>query len=86
MVITKSIVIISLFSLIHSWYPEGCCEDKHCHPVPCNELVDNGKGKLVLWQKYQFDKQIIRPSPDDQCHICLIGEQPGCIWIPMPNT
>jgi hypothetical protein len=30
----------------HSWYPEECCHNKDCHPVPCEEIEKIGGG----WQ------------------------------------
>jgi hypothetical protein len=30
--------------LAHSFYSMACCEDKHCRPVPCEQIIDVGDG------------------------------------------
>ena len=32
--------------LIHSWYPNECCADKDCHPVPCDEISEAENGAM----------------------------------------
>ena len=32
--------------LIHSWYPNECCAEKDCHPVPCDEISEGENGAM----------------------------------------
>jgi len=97
------IVLIALLcatlAFAHSWYPRECCSDKDCKPVACDSLSE---GELITPRssripamiyteggaKYYGEKRWLKPSPDDQCHVCI---QPGtmnmrCTFIPMRST
>ena len=65
--------------LVHWLYSNECCAETHCHPVPCNEIVDLGNG--WKWHDRQFTKWMLRVSPDGGCHVC-IASGPLCIYLP----
>lgn len=72
--------------LVHSWYPNECCGDEHCHPVPCDEISEDEKGAMH-WKNLIFDGSQIRTSPDNECHVCNLLEKdrpvtPLCIFTP----
>src|SRR5262249_42150799 len=59
----------------HSWYPEECCHDKDCHPVPCEEIEKISDGWLwrdkATKQRYWFPQDRLHASHDDACHVCV---------------
>ena len=70
--------------LIHSWYPNECCADKDCHPVPCDEISEAENGAMH-WKNLIFEGSQIRTSPDSECHVCHLLEEgrpviPICIF------
>ena len=70
--------------LIHSWYPNECCADKDCHPVPCDEISE-GENGAMHWKNLIFEGSQIRTSPDSECHVCHLSEEgrpviPICIF------
>jgi hypothetical protein len=70
--------------LLHSWYPNECCADKDCHPVPCDEISE-GENGAMHWKNLILEGSQIRTSPDSECHVChLLGEGrpviPICIF------
>jgi hypothetical protein len=70
--------------LIHSWYPNECCADKDCHPVPCDEITE-GENGAMHWKNLIFEGSQIRISPDSECHVCHLLEEgrpviPICIF------
>ena len=70
--------------LIHSWYPNECCADKDCHPVPCDEISEGDNGAMH-WKNLIFEGSQIRTSPDSECHVCHLSEEgrpviPICIF------
>ncbi len=75
---------IKLFILVHDWYPQTCCAEKHCHPVPCSELLEQADGSWV-WQGYTFMNSLIAPSQDALCHVCTQGTLGLCAFVQM-NT
>ena len=74
--------LLAGFILIHSWYPQPCCGDFHCHPVPCDELIE-GEGGNWTYHGVFFDYFRIAPSQDKFCHVCIIGGQGACAFIQM---
>jgi hypothetical protein len=38
--LTAALVLLSSAAYTHSWYPNDCCHDADCRPVPCDELVE----------------------------------------------
>jgi hypothetical protein len=70
--------------LAHSWYPNECCTDKDCHPVPCDEISEDENGAMH-WKYLIFEGSQIRASPDHECHVCHLLEEgrpvtPICIF------
>jgi len=70
--------------LIHSWYPNECCADKDCHPVPCDEISE-GENGAMHWKNLIFEGGQIRTSPDGECHVCHLLHEgrpviPICIF------
>lgn len=62
------------------WYPNACCNEKDCRPVPIEnvQLIDGQY--VVSWggQTIAFDKA--NPSPDGQFHICTsTGSREGAL-------
>ena len=53
-------LIIAALMLAHSWYPQECCHDKECRPVPCAELHYDGDS--VRYGRIYFSKRMIRQS------------------------
>jgi hypothetical protein len=82
-------LIIAALMLTHSWYPQECCHDNDCRPVPCTEL--SYRGKDVVWRKHiYFSGPMIRESKDGNCHVCvkeglsasIIPYLPICVFVP----
>ena len=84
-------VEIALIILIHSFYDPDCCENQHCHPVPCEQITDTSWG--WLWRDgdklaVHFDKRQFKPSPDGNCHVCVANTTDTpvlhgiCIYLP----
>ena len=87
--------ILVLLLLAHSWYPRECCTERDCKPVPCDFaegalIAPRGeKVKVLIYREndkdYYAETKLVRPSLDDQCHVCI---QPGtlnmrCVFIPV---
>jgi len=66
--------------LIHMLYSHECCEDHHCRPVPCNEVIDLGDDGW-RWRDRTFPRWTLRASPDGNCHVC-VANIPVCIYLP----
>ena len=70
----------------HSWYPEECCKQKHCHPAPCDAIKPDGAG--FWWfddatqQRIFFEHGQVKSSQDDLCHVCVMGWTGVCIFLP----
>src|SRR5215472_2005527 len=76
---------------VHSWYDEKCCQDKDCHPVPCEEIEKISAGWLwrdvATKQRHWFPHDHLKASHDDACHVCVSPEtRPSgiCIYLPLP--
>ena len=65
--------------LIHWLYAKECCEEQHCHPVNCDEVIDLKDG--WKWKDKTFTKNMLRVSPDGACHVC-VAAAPVCIYLP----
>jgi len=84
-------VLISIL-LIHGWYDPDCCGGKDCHPVPCEEIHNDGQGNF-LWHRGPNDdvfflKNKMKVSQDDGCHVCVLENvSPAgiCIYL-APRT
>ena len=86
-------LIIAALMLAHSWYPQECCHDNDCHPVPCAEL--SYRDKDVGWRKHiYFSGPMIRESNDGNCHVCveeglsanIIPYVPLCVFVPKATS
>jgi hypothetical protein len=72
----------------HEFYDKKCCDEKHCHPVNCNEITERANG--WLWQhdgtKVMFYRHALKKAPDGKCHVCVRydGWLPNglCIYLP----
>ena len=76
-------LVIHAYAHAHSWYPQNCCGDQHCHPVPCEEVSRTALGNY-LWKTVEFDKKVMKLSEDDGCHVCINpNTTPGglCIFL-----
>jgi hypothetical protein len=82
----KNILTVTIM-LAHSWYPWACCNDQHCHPVPCDSIKADKLG--VSWNGVIFTQELIRDSMDEQCHVCIevVGTHayPYCVFIHKPK-
>jgi hypothetical protein len=66
--------------LAHSFYSQACCGGSHCHPVPCEEVIELPDGG-VNYHNAVFDKIHVHPSEDARCHVCMNGQTPLCAYI-----
>ena len=73
-------IVLSLIVPVHSWYPQACCADNHCHPVPCDELLEQADGSWA-WYTFRFNRNLVAPSQDKHCHVCTIGPNGQCAFI-----
>jgi hypothetical protein len=75
--------LLSVLILVHSWYPKACCGGADCKPVPCDQLVETEKGWTYLPTHDLFAWDMVQPSQDKQCHICINpnGNRPLCAFI-----
>lgn len=80
--LTGFFTFISLSYLIqvHHWYDPWCCNDKDCRPVPCEELIEQKDGSYK-YQNYTIDKSKVKPTQDNQCHVCIFNETGRCAYI-----
>lgn len=76
-------MILALWLLAHSWYPQECCHDKDCRPVPCAEITRTSAG--LKWHELTFTKAP-GVSPDGECHICLFNGNLLCVFTPVGLT
>lgn len=65
---------------VHSWYPQHCCSDQDCKPVPCDQLIEAANGSFV-WEGLTFLKNQVYPSLDQFCHVCHVGTTTYCAFI-----
>jgi hypothetical protein len=77
--------------LAHSFYDQDCCQDQHCHPVPCEQIEAMTWG--WIWHPLGqaaigFNRDSFKPSPDGNCHVCVnnMTASPAlngiCIYLP----
>lgn len=72
-------ILLSLI-LAHGWYPQHCCANRDCHPVPCVEMTELPNGGWE-WQNKIFMKEKVSSSQDAKCHVCVYNDQPLCAFI-----
>jgi hypothetical protein len=75
----KSLLVVT-FLLVHNWYPTECCSGKDCTAVPCDTLAEQTDG-TIKYLEFTFTKDQIRPSLDKDCHVCIAGSTPRCVFI-----
>jgi hypothetical protein len=75
---------IAALMLAHSWYPQECCHDKDCHPIPCAELTVTSNGDAMWKGVLYFSPSMLRDSLDGQCHVC-VEEGLNASIIPYPR-
>jgi hypothetical protein len=82
--------ILALLVLAHWLYDGECCEQRHCHPVPCEQISDTGAGWIWHTDKeaVNFSRDMLKVSPDGNCHVCVshLTNTPVvhgiCIYLP----
>jgi hypothetical protein len=77
--LTAALVLLGSAAYAHSWYPNDCCHDADCRPVPCDELVETRNG--IMWRGVVlFNDAQVKVSQDRFCqssprsrwaHCCL---------------
>jgi hypothetical protein len=83
----KTLFLASIIYLAHGWYSQSCCGDFHCHPVPCDQLVETDSGSWKYLPRHlEFYAAQVWPSQDRYCHICSARgpdgkERPLCAYI-----
>jgi hypothetical protein len=87
--LATALMLVTGAATAHSWYPQECCHDNDCRPVPCAELSYHDKD--VVWRKHiYFSGSMIRESRDGSCHVCvkeglnagIIPYLPLCVFVP----
>jgi hypothetical protein len=87
----NKIIVLAAFILAHEWYPQACCSDIDCRPIPCGRLHPEKDGWHYQPNGFNYDLvfQTASPSPDEQCHGCWAAASMGigrCLFIPMHST
>lgn len=83
-----SIILISAQIMsVHMFYDPECCENEHCHQVPCEEISDTKSGWVwhPLGAAINFDRSKLKISPDGNCHVCVSAATVPhgiCIYLP----
>lgn len=72
-------MILALILLAHSWYPQECCDQRHCRPVPCSEI--KSIGDYWAWWSFSWPKNEARTSPDGFCHVCVGDNVSYCLFL-----
>lgn len=68
----------------HSWYDSDCCGENDCEPVKIQTDAGGNFAVLKNGQKWYIDKseKPIRPSQDDQYHVCIHMNRVWCLYVP----
>ena len=98
--ISTIIVFVFIFALTapnvfaHSWYPHKCCSDRDCYPVKAKDVRRMSNGWMIEGRFY--DHSELRPSPDDDFHVCRREDGKGeiitpfeekpCVWAPVEGS
>jgi len=81
----------------HDWYPWNCCSSSDCWPAPDKEPVPKLIGtKYVLFDGTEIDEKDVKPSPDENFHVCRKGgtiqgaliyaDGKPCFWAPVSGV
>lgn len=76
-------LLLSTPAYSHSWYDPDCCGENDCEPVKI--FTDAGGNYAVLknGQKwYILNPRLVRPSQDDNYHVCIHMNQVWCFYVP----
>lgn len=70
----------------HDWYPQSCCSDTDCKPVPDAAVRFTPAGWLIVRTGEVWPFSRARPSPDGQFHRCSHSglDEAGtiCLFVP----
>src|SRR5262245_18286521 len=88
--LAAGLMLVNSTATAHSWYPNECCSDNDCHPVPCAELVLTPEGDVKWKGVLYFSHRMVRLSLDERCHDCVeegssasvIPYLPLCVCVP----
>ena len=90
-VLAAAVMLVNGPATAHSWYPEECCHNKDCHPVPCEEIEKISDGWLwrdkATKQRYWFPHDRLHASHDEACHVCVSPQTTPsgiCLYLPLP--
>jgi hypothetical protein len=78
--LTPLLLTLHLALPVHDFYSKECCDNQHCHPVPCDEVIDLKDG--WRWRDRTFSRAMLRISQDGACHICTSSIATFCIYLP----
>lgn len=85
----KSILVAVFFMIsvtgafAHSWYDSECCGENDCEPVKVQTDEKGNFAVLKNGQKWYVDKpRSIRPSKDDNYHVCIHMNMVWCFYVP----
>jgi hypothetical protein len=88
----RPLLLFASVALVHYFYDPECCAGKDCHPVPCEQVVDDTVNGGWNWHQWHFSKRVMKVSEDGDCHVCVpAGDVPAtyktgrCIYLP-PRT
>lgn len=91
-----AIVLVALIyqAVAHEWYPDRCCDGRHCRVVACAALSRSHGGlryqpagiaeQIISGgvDAFYFDREQIEASPDGRCHVCTNLRQGVCVFVP----
>ena len=76
-------ILLSSLAFAHMGYDPKCCSDQHCHPVACEELIEQGKN--VIYHGLTFSGDMIKSAKDNLCHVCIANnpgfQVPLCVYV-----
>jgi hypothetical protein len=79
--LAAALTLVTGAASAHSWYPQECCHDKDCHPVPCVEIekISDGWqwGDQTTKKRHWFPHDRLHASHNDTCHVCVSGRE----WV-----
>ncbi len=71
-VIALAVLVASVPSLAHDWYPPSCCSERDCRALveaKGETVLESAKG-FELWDGRIIARDRARPSPDEKFHLC----------------
>jgi hypothetical protein len=80
----RLIALLMLTLPVHSWYPDDCCGDMHCHPTRCEDITSDGV--FWHWRGLEFSGGMVKSTRDADCHVCHDMEGgkpvgPRCLFV-----